>query len=262
MKQLSFYILALLFIPGLHTFGQVSINTDNTPPHPSSMLDVKATDKGVLITRMTEAQRLAIGTPTPGLFLYQTNGMKGFYYYNGASWERIGVNTGHYVGKAWGGGIICYVDESGMSGLIVSCVDLSTSQAWSNVTDALIGDSAQSVWNGLVNSTAIVNQVQHTNSAAQLCLDYFNVDYGDGIFYDWFLSSPGQIRHLRNNIYQVQRTLELDGDSETTPISDGTYWTSRETNADSARVCGLIDEGQFQDTGKSAPLNVRAVRVF
>jgi len=197
------------------------------------------------------------------LFLYQTNGMKGFYYYNGASWERIGVHTGHYVGKAWGGGIICYVDESGTSGLIVSCVDQSAGQAWSNVENAAVGDSAKSIWNGLVNSTAIVNQVQHVNSAAQLCLDYVNVDYGHGIFMDWFLPSFGQARHLMNNIYQVQKTLELDGNGSTTLISDGPLWTSNEANDTAAWGYGFTaTDDAGNSITKSAPLFVRAVREF
>jgi hypothetical protein len=228
------------------------------------MLDVKATDKGTLITRMTEAQRLAIGTPADGLILYQTNGTKGFYYYNGSSWERLGVHTGHYVGKAHGGGIICYVDETGMSGLIVSCVDQSTSQAWSNVENVAVGDSAGSIWNGEGNSIAIVNQVQHTSSAAQLCLDYVNDDYGDGTFTDWFLPSPAQMRHLRNNIYQVQRTLETDGISATEPIADGPYWSSMEESDTTARGCGLNQEESdlFQLHIKSELLLVRAFREF
>ena len=52
------------------------------------MLDIKSTDKGVLIPRMTTTQRTAISTPATGLLVFdQTTG--GFWFYNGSAWEDI-----------------------------------------------------------------------------------------------------------------------------------------------------------------------------
>lgn len=256
----------LLFIPCLFTFGQVSITPDNTPPHPSSMLEVKSTERGMLIPRMTQAQRLDIENPAPGLMVYQfccgdANG-DGFYYFDGTVWERNGVHTGLYVGKPHAGGIIFWLDETGKHGLICSMVDLSTSHVWSNVDNVLIGPTAQSDWNGNGNSLAIVNQQNHTSSAAKLCLDYVNADYGTGVYSDWYLMTTGEARHLTNNIYQVQKALELDTNPATTPISNETYWTSNEVTADSARVCGFVADYDQNGILKSEPLFVRAVRAF
>ena len=51
-----------------------------------AMLDVTSTSKGVLIPRMTQAQRDAIATtPTTGLLIFQTDNTPGFYYYNGSA---------------------------------------------------------------------------------------------------------------------------------------------------------------------------------
>jgi hypothetical protein len=266
MKQLSFYLIALLFIPGHHVFGQVSIKPDNTTPHPSAMLDVQATDRGMLIPRMTQVQRIAIGTPAPGLMVYQTNGMPGFYYFDGTGWIRVGEHSGHYIGESFGGGVVYYLDETGMHGLIVSNEDLSAAQPWSNVTNVLIGPTAQSPWNGPGNSLAIVNQAQHTTSAAQLCLNYVNADYGTGIFTDWYLPSTGEARHLSNNIYQVQKALETDGNPITNPISGGFYWTSVEESDTTAWGCGIISGGlpgySWNHDVKSESMFVRAVRAF
>ena len=265
MRRLSFYIFALLFLPGLNTFGQVSIKSDNTPPHPSAMLDVQATDRGMLVPRMSQAQRIAIDSPAPGLLVYQMNGAGGFYYYDGNGWTRIGEHSGHYVGEFFGGGCVFYCTEDGNHGLICSAIDISTSQAWTDVTNIEIGDSAQSVWNGPGNSLAIVNQTQHTSSAAQLCLNYVNANYGTGTFDDWYLPSTGEARHLTNNIYQVQKALETDGNPTTIPISSGTYWTSTETSDTTAWGCGIRFDGPYSLWGnllKSEPLFVRAVRAF
>jgi trimeric autotransporter adhesin len=63
----------------------VSINNTGTAANASSMLDVSSTTKGLLIPRMTLAQRTAAAmNPLPaaaqGLLVYQTDGVEGFYY--------------------------------------------------------------------------------------------------------------------------------------------------------------------------------------
>lgn len=67
----------------------VSINTDGTNPDNSAMLDIKSISKGLLIPRMTAAQKSAIVSPATGLLIYQTDGTKGFYYYDGSTWAPL-----------------------------------------------------------------------------------------------------------------------------------------------------------------------------
>eukprot|EP00179_Madagascaria_erythrocladioides_P005219 CAMPEP_0198312722 /NCGR_PEP_ID=MMETSP1450-20131203/3993_1 /TAXON_ID=753684 ORGANISM="Madagascaria erythrocladiodes, Strain CCMP3234" /NCGR_SAMPLE_ID=MMETSP1450 /ASSEMBLY_ACC=CAM_ASM_001115 /LENGTH=225 /DNA_ID=CAMNT_0044015679 /DNA_START=57 /DNA_END=734 /DNA_ORIENTATION=+ len=54
--------------------AQVGIGT--TSPDPSSILDISASDKGVLIPRMTTAERDAISNPANGLAVYNTDADK------------------------------------------------------------------------------------------------------------------------------------------------------------------------------------------
>lgn len=64
-------------------------------PDASSLLEIKSTSKGILIPRMTAAQRNAIVAPATGLLVYQTNSTPGFVYYNGTAWKALapaGVN--------------------------------------------------------------------------------------------------------------------------------------------------------------------------
>jgi len=66
-----------------------------TTPDASSLLEINSTSKGLLISRMTKAQRDAIVAPAAGLLIYQTNSTPGFYYYNGSAWVAVspkGVN--------------------------------------------------------------------------------------------------------------------------------------------------------------------------
>jgi hypothetical protein len=67
--------------------GSVGIGT--TTPNASSLLEIKSTTKGLLISRMTKTQRDAITTPATGLMIYQTNSTPGFYFYNGTAWVAV-----------------------------------------------------------------------------------------------------------------------------------------------------------------------------
>lgn len=74
--------LSLLGLP-LSGWGQgMGINT--TTPDASAVLDLTATDKGVLIPRMTAVQRTAIAAPANGLLVYDTDWQL-FYYNAGTS---------------------------------------------------------------------------------------------------------------------------------------------------------------------------------
>jgi len=67
----------------------VAINADGTNPDNSAMLDIKSTTKGILVPRMTTAQRTAIVSPATGLLIYQTDGTMGFYFFNGSTWMPL-----------------------------------------------------------------------------------------------------------------------------------------------------------------------------
>ena len=70
----SFIVLSFIFICNI-SLSQVGIGTTN--PHSSSILEVASTTKGMLIPRMTMAQRLSIISPSEGLMIYQIDGTKG-----------------------------------------------------------------------------------------------------------------------------------------------------------------------------------------
>ncbi|MEQ8424556.1 MAG: hypothetical protein RIA63_07585 [Cyclobacteriaceae bacterium] len=79
------FIALLLFAQVTH--AQVGFNNPN--PHASSILDLTANDKGLLIPRMTAVQRTAISSPAEGLLVYQTDGAMGFYYHDGTGWYTV-----------------------------------------------------------------------------------------------------------------------------------------------------------------------------
>lgn len=82
--------LALLCIAAMPRLqAQVAVNETTAPPHPAAMLDVSSTTKGMLIPRMTTAEKDAIPNKPEGLLVYDTD-LKAFSVYNGVdSWQNI-----------------------------------------------------------------------------------------------------------------------------------------------------------------------------
>jgi hypothetical protein len=89
-SQLIIFVFSALFSISL-VKAQVGINT--TSPDLSSALDVSSTDKGILVPRMTQAQRIEIASPATGLLVYQIDNTNGFWYYDGVTWVSLGVNS-------------------------------------------------------------------------------------------------------------------------------------------------------------------------
>lgn len=71
--------------------SQVSISADGSGPDASAMLEVKSTEKGLLVPRLTETQRTAIPTPAAGLLVFQINNTTGYYLFSGTTWKRLGT---------------------------------------------------------------------------------------------------------------------------------------------------------------------------
>ncbi|SFS46561.1 hypothetical protein [Lutibacter maritimus] len=83
--QNNLTILFIIFL-GFNIFAQVGIGT--TTPENSSMLDIQSTTKGVLIPRMTTAQRTVIAGPANGLLIFDTD-TKSFWFYNVNAWKEL-----------------------------------------------------------------------------------------------------------------------------------------------------------------------------
>lgn len=175
----------------------------------------------------------------------------------------VGGGTGgggftHYIGEEFGGGVIFHLwkDASGVEhGLIVDKTDLSTSQVWSNITATLIGPSAQSIWDGLSNSNAIVGQAGHNGSASALCLNSTN-----GAQSDWYLPSVQELNMLWNNYYTVVRSLtQISG---ATQLQQNGYWSSTETVFSGSAWSFFFTNGPAYANDKTTAFYVRAVRAF
>lgn len=144
--------LALLLICSFPTcvFAQgTAINNSGAAPHNSAMLDVSSSSKGILIPRMTEAQREAIGAPAEGLMVYQTDEAEGFWYFDGISWNPVSGGSGptgsslgdlqYWTGSEWAivpvglPGQTMQISAEGIPGWVGSSFPLLTTASVSSI---------------------------------------------------------------------------------------------------------------------------------
>jgi hypothetical protein len=167
----------------------------------------------------------------------------------------------HYIGEKFGGGVIFHLWKDTLSvehGLIVDIINLSTAQTWSNINSTLIGPSAQSSWDGLSNSNAIISQSGHTNSAAALCLNSTN-----GGQNDWYLPSRDELKLLLDCRFNVNKALGIIVGAIELPVT-AYYWSSTEhSNELACRFPEILGNGSSSNFFyKSQSYNVRAIRTF
>jgi hypothetical protein len=80
---LAVSLLPLLSVSTSRAQNNVGIGT--TAPNSSALLEMVATDKGLLIPRVTTAQKNAIASPATGLLVFDQS-LTQFYYYTGVAW--------------------------------------------------------------------------------------------------------------------------------------------------------------------------------
>tara|TARA_R110002072_G_scaffold16233_3_gene63848 strand:- start:30113 stop:32869 length:2757 start_codon:yes stop_codon:yes gene_type:complete len=108
MMRKILVFLGILANSGL--FAQVGIGT--VTPEPSSQLDISATNKGVLVPRISldnVANTMIDGanTAATGLLIYNTNAVTvggsgtGYYYFNGSVWERLTTSSNSSADADW-----------------------------------------------------------------------------------------------------------------------------------------------------------------
>ena len=91
MKKYLFFFA--MFVVAMQSRAQVAINNTNATPNNYAMLDVSATQKGVLIPRITTADRTtmagSMGATEEGLTVYDTD-LKSFWFWDGSAWIAVG----------------------------------------------------------------------------------------------------------------------------------------------------------------------------
>lgn len=192
-------ILLFLLLSYENSIAQVSINSDNSDPHASAMFDVKSTVKGVLVPRMTQAERNAIANPAEGLLIYQKDGNTGFYYNKSGEWTPISGEDSHIT-------FISKVNDT---------VKVEKGTIFNADTILTVNISAYKdiISEGNINSNADVNAkgtIKVGNAASVIC----NSEVSGAIRYN---PSLGCIEYCHNNKWRctsanIKNMCEIYGD--------------------------------------------------
>lgn len=94
-------IILAAFILASTMFAQAQVGIGTTTPNASAALDVQSTTRGILLPRMTGAQRIAIAAPADGLIVYQTDAVSGLWMRILGVWVRL-TSTNDSFGSSTG----------------------------------------------------------------------------------------------------------------------------------------------------------------
>ena len=93
MKLITIFLLTNIIAINIAFSQGAAVNNSGAAADPSAILDISSTTQGLLIPRMTEAEKQSIPSPSLGLMVFQTDGAKqGFWYFDGSNWvQTIGI---------------------------------------------------------------------------------------------------------------------------------------------------------------------------
>jgi hypothetical protein len=93
-------LLFMLLCAAIFHGQNVGINATGAAPVASAMLDISSTTSGLLIPRMTTAQRTAIASPANGLLVFDTNLNCQFMYLSSTgTWRSLCDSYGPYYAE-------------------------------------------------------------------------------------------------------------------------------------------------------------------
>ena len=145
--------------------AQVGIGTAN--PNVSANLEILSSTGGILIPRMTQAQRnlIPVGAAQNGLLIYQTNATPGFYYYNGTAWVSFGGGSGWSItGNSGTSPATNYIGTTDLKDFVVKTTNGEAIRFKSNGKTGIANTNPQNKLH-IGNGTGPVLRIQDGNQA-------------------------------------------------------------------------------------------------
>lgn len=159
-------MLSTILLLGVAVKAQVKVGSNPTTINPSAVFEVESTNKGVLLPRLTSAERLAIANPANGLLIYNSS-KNCIEWYNGTSWfNPCGIADGvpgtptSIIATA-GDAQASIAFTPGASELPITSYTVTSSPGGITAT----GGSSPIVVTGITNGTAYTFTVTATSTA-------------------------------------------------------------------------------------------------
>lgn len=208
----------------------------SSSPNPTTALSTKTLDSTGVGSFSSSLKGLMTGT-TYFVRAYAINSIDTGYG------NELSFTTPFAIGRSYGGGIIFYIDTTGVHGLIAATSDQSSHIEWYNGSNITTGATATAVGTGLSNTNAIVTAQGAGSYAASICKNYRGGGYDD-----WFLPSKNEL----NLLYLQQSYVGSFALN---------YWSSTEGGNDAAWDQDFSNGYQYNSI-KGSTIPVRAIRAF
>ena len=159
--------------------------------------------------------------------------------------EQIFTTTNNLfaIGQSYQGGIIAYIDSSGIHGLIAAPSDLFA--PWGCYGTEISGADGTAIGTGNQNTIDIMTGCNEAGIAARLCGDLVLGGYSD-----WYLPSKDELNQLYIN------RVAIGG------FPNAEYWSSSDYDSNRAWFQRFYDGSQNVSSYTNYSANVRAVRAF
>jgi hypothetical protein len=168
------------------------------------------------------------------------------------TWTTPATSSAHYIGEAYGGGIVFYEWDNGAHGLIAAISDQGVVRWGADLSSTRA--RADGVGAGLTNTAIIIAKQGTVDSnliAASLCNEY-SVTSGGVVYGGWYLPSKHELQLLFN---QKNILTGLTGDW---------YYSSTESASGDAAwlINGNGSSSSWWPNDKREAWSVRAIRAF
>lgn len=148
------------------------------------------------------------------------------------------------IGDNYAGGVVFYLDASGIHGLTSATAGLNQSGTW-GCTGVSVTGTNTAIGSGLQNTTAIVTKCSTAGIAARICKTLIYNGYSD-----WFLPSKDELAEM------LKHRTEIG-------FNDATRWSSSESDSNMAWAQSFDPANPVQvPISKDSVLGVRAIRAF
>lgn len=290
MKRLSgkfSLIIALLIVILFNSkiIAQNNMGIGTTTPNASSILELSATDKGLLIPRVTLDNALTaapVTAPAEGLLIYNATGTEahGFWYWDGTQWQQVGAGgsgggtlddaynfggngAGRFIVADYGAVEITHasssvdvialkvVSSAGTSGNPTTAIAARNSNYGSGIyTD---NTNAANPYNAIEGSTVSTNP--YTSALAGY---YDGTGQGVGVYGSIYnTGSTGVagimgVNNRTNGGYGIYGQGFNGGVGETNDAGGAGLWGQNNDGVGTGNACGVIGDGYYGVWGQTS----------